>query len=160
MPQIAIQSFWLNGGYGGASAAITGTAATGIKGTDIRAGGKTVIITLTGDTWIAAGALSFDLIRQDIINGMDSDGSALLGWDNTVKLLQSTAGVVRTSDTVVTITLDAQPTYLTTSVETITVTVPASALTGAVALVGTPTFTITPSAVLSPIQNLAFMGVG
>lgn len=158
MPLISLQSFWMN--QGGASATITGTITPTSTGNDIKAGGKTVIITLTGDTWIAAGALSFDLIRQDIINGMDSDGSMLFGWDNTVKALQGVSGVVRTSDTVVTITLDAQITYLTTSAETITVTVPASALVGGVAIVGSPTFIINPSFVQRIIQNLIFMGVG
>lgn len=36
------------------SAALTGTALAGITETDVVAGGKTIIITLTGDTWIPA----------------------------------------------------------------------------------------------------------
>jgi hypothetical protein len=36
----------------GGAAAITGTATTGMTETDVIAGGKTIIITLTGDTWI------------------------------------------------------------------------------------------------------------
>ena len=36
-----------------ATAALTGTAAAGITEADIRAGGKVLTITLTGDTWIA-----------------------------------------------------------------------------------------------------------
>lgn len=35
------------------SAALTGTAAAGITEADIVAGGKTIILTVTGDTWIA-----------------------------------------------------------------------------------------------------------
>jgi hypothetical protein len=49
--------------------------------------------------------------------------------------------VVRTSDTVVTITLPAFGTYNITAGETITVTVPATAVTGD-AIVATPTFDI------------------
>lgn len=160
MPQISLKEFWLSGWGGGATATISGTITPTATGNDIRAGGKTIIITLSGDTWIPAGALSFDLIRQDIINGLDSDGSELLGWDNTVKALQGVSGVVRTSDTVVTITLDAQITYTTSALETITVTVPGSALTGGNPIVGTPTFSITPSFVRRNIPNLLLMRVG
>lgn len=128
---------------GGAVAVITGTITPTATETDIDNGGKTVIITLTGDTWIAAGALSFDLQRQNIINGMTSAQNELLGWNLVVKALQGVSGVVRTSNTVVTITLDAQATYDITADETITVTVPATALVGNIALVGTPTFSIT-----------------
>ena len=126
------------------SAAITGTATASINESDIVTGGKTVIITLKNATWIAAGAASFDLQRDEIIAGMDSAQSELLGWDNVVKALQSLGGVVRTSDTVVTITLDAQATYNITATETITVTVPSTSITEAVAIVATPTFTVSP----------------
>lgn len=52
------------------------------------------------------------------------------------------ACVVRTSDTVVTITLDAQAVYDITAPETITVTVPASALASVGDLTATPTLEI------------------
>lgn len=127
-----------------ATVAVTGTITSAATEANIVAGGKTIILTVTGDTWIAAGAASFDLIRQDIINGLTSAQSELLGWNNTVKALQGVAGVVRTSNTVVTITLDAQITYDISATETITVTVPASSLTLASATVATPTFTVSP----------------
>jgi hypothetical protein len=41
-------------GLVGRAAAVTGTATASITETDIVTGGKTIIITLTGDTWIAA----------------------------------------------------------------------------------------------------------
>ena len=136
---------WFLGSAADVSAAITGTATVSITEVDIVAGGKTIIITLTGDTWIAAGALSFDLVRQAIIDGMTSAQSELLGWNNVVKALQSVTGVVRTSDTAVTVTLDAEPTYDITALETITVTVPSSALTGAGgAVIASPTFSVSP----------------
>lgn len=139
------------------SVALTGTVTTALK-TDIVSGGKTIILTLTGDTWVTVGA-TFDAQRQNIINGLTSAGSELLGWNNVVKALQGVAGVVQTSTTVVTITLDAQATYNITAPETITVTVPATALTGAGALVATPTFTINLAATSSN-QFLTMMGIG
>ena len=124
------------------AAALTGTITAGVNESDIVTGGKTLIITLTGDTWIAAGALDFDLQRDEIIAGVDSAQSEATGWDLVPKATQSVDGVVRTSDTVVTITWDAFATYNITAQETITVTVPATAVVGAQAIVATPTFTI------------------
>lgn len=129
-----------------ASAVVTGTAVASITEADVVAGGKTIIITLTGDTWIAAGAGSFDLQRAAILQGLDSAQSEALGWNLIVRDLEVVTAVVRTSDTVVTITLSAAVTYNITAQETITVTVPASALTGAVALTATPTFTVATAA--------------
>lgn len=124
-----------------ATAALTGTVTASITESDIVAGGKTIILTLTGDTWVASGA-TFDAQRQNIINGIDSAQSEANGWDAVVKANQGVAGVVRTSNTVVTITLDAQATYNITAQETITATIPATALTGGVAIVAAPTFTV------------------
>lgn len=124
------------------SIVLTGTVTTSITETDIVTGGKTIILTVTGDTWVASGA-PFDGIRQNIINGIDSAQSEATGWDAVVKATQAVTGVVRTSDTVVTITLDAFATYNITATETITATVPASALTGGTGAIATPTFAIT-----------------
>lgn len=124
------------------TAAITGTATASITEADIVAGGKTIIITLTNDTWVAAGA-AFNAQRQNIINGLTASSSPVLGWNLVVKALQGVAGVVRTSATVVTITLDAEPTYNITADETITATIPASALvTSLIAVVAQPTFKV------------------
>lgn len=122
--------------------AVTGTVTPSATEADIVAGGKTIILTITNDTWVASGG-TFDGQRQNIINGLTSGGTDLLGWNNVVKALQGVAGVVRTSNTIVTITLDAQLTYDIASNETITVTVPGSALTGGNQIVATPTFAIT-----------------
>ena len=132
---------------GGVSATLTGTATSSITEANIVAGGKTIILTLTGDTWIAAGAGSFDLQRQNIINGLVSAQSELLGWNNVVLTFQSVTGVVRTSNTIVTITLDAEATYDITATETITATIPATALTGNAQIVASPTFNVTPVSV-------------
>jgi len=122
------------------SATITVPALTEAQ---IRAGGQTIVIDLANDTWLAAGP--FDAERQNIINGLLSAQSEALGWNNVVRALQGVAGVVRTSNTEVTITLDAQATYNITALETITVTVPHTALNvSLVDLVATPTFNVTP----------------
>lgn len=53
------------------TAALTGTVTSSIKETDIVAGGKTIILTLTGDTWVADGD-TFNAQRQNIIDGIGS----------------------------------------------------------------------------------------
>ena len=124
------------------SAAITGTATASIVESDVVSGGKTIIITLTGDTWVTAGA-TFDAQRQNIINGLDSEQSETNGWNAEVRDKEVVGAVVRTSDTVVTITLTAASAYDITAQEVITVTVPASALvTSASDITGSPTFTV------------------
>lgn len=135
-------------GYGAGAAivtaAITGTLAGGATETAIVLGGGTIIITLTNDTWLTAGA-SFDAIRQDIIDGLDSDGAEGTGWNAVVRDALDVSTVVRTSDTEVTVTLPAFAGYDISSAETVTVTVPSAALTLAgPAVTGVPTFTITP----------------
>lgn len=80
--------------------------------------------------------------RQDIIDGLDSAQSEGTGWDAVVKAGQSVSDVVRTSDGVVTITLDAFGSYDISAQETITATVPATALLGGQSAVASPTFTV------------------
>ena len=121
--------------------ALTGTVTSSITEADIVTGGKTIILTLTGDTWVASGG-TFDAQRQNIINGIDSAQAEGTGWDAVVKAGLAVTDVVRTSDTVVTITLDAFATYDITATETITATVPATALVGNSAIVASPTFTV------------------
>lgn len=124
------------------SATITGTATASITESDIVTGGKTIIITITNETFVASGA-AFDSVRQDIINGLDSAQSEGTGWDAVVKAGQSLGGVVRTSATVVTVTLDAFASYDISSQETITVTLPSSVFEhSGTPVVGSPTFTV------------------
>ena len=82
---------------------VTGTITASINENDINAGGKTIILTLTGDTWVAAGA-TFDAQRQNIINGCVSAQSEATGW-NAVRPDIPVTAVARTSSTIVTITL-------------------------------------------------------
>ncbi|MHC4609509.1 MAG: LamG-like jellyroll fold domain-containing protein, partial [Planctomycetota bacterium] len=124
------------------TAALSGTV-TDDSEADIVAGGSTVILTLTNDTWVAAGA-AFDAERQNIIDGLVSAQSEASGWNNVVQAGLNVTDIVRTSNTVVTVTLPAFPTYNITATETITATVPASALvTSGSPLVASPTFDVT-----------------
>jgi hypothetical protein len=127
-----------------ATVALTGTITTSVE-RDVINGSKTIILTVTGDTWVTAGA-TFDAQRQNIINGIDSGGSEATGWDAVVKAGLAVTAVVRTSSTVVTITLPAFASYKITAPETITSTVPSTALAGGGgAVVASPTFTLNPS---------------
>ena len=121
----------------------------------IVAGGQTIVIDLTNDTWVASGA-AFDAERQNIINGLNSAQSEASGWNAVVRALQGISGVVRTSNTEVTITLDAQATYDITANETITVTVPSTAVNSALTLVGAPTFDVT----ATPVVVTPSLGAG
>lgn len=140
-------------------AAVTGTVTAAITEANVVAGGKTIIITITNDTWVTSGA-TFDAVRQDIIDGLVSAQSEGTGWNAVVTAGQGVSGVVRTSNTVVTITLDAFATYDITAQETITVNVPASALTDTGALIATPTFTVDPVVSASTLRLLASTGAG
>lgn len=122
------------------SAAIYGTI-IGAVPADIVAGGKTIIVTLTADTWVAAGA-TFNAQRQAIIDGLDSAQSETHGWNAEVRDKEVVGSVVRTSNTVVTITLSAAAAYAVLRGETITVTIPGAALTGGNALVAANDFSI------------------
>ena len=109
---------------------------------------NTIVITLTNDTWVAAGG-TFNDQRAAIISGIDSAQSETYGWDAEVKARTGVAQCVRTSDTVCTITLLASEVaaYRITSNETITATVPAAALTISTSnVVATGAFTITAAA--------------
>lgn len=127
--------------------ALTGTATASIVEADIVAGGKTIVLTVSGDAWLVSAGGLFDAQRQAIIDGLDSAQSEANGWDAEVKAKIPVTDVVRTSDTVVTITLSAEAAYNITAQETITATVPASALQfGITPVVASPTFTIDPGA--------------
>ena len=125
------------------NAVVTGTAvAGGVAETEIVAGGETIIITLTGDTWDANMGTD-DASTTALIAGIDSGGVEAAAWDAVVKANMVFGDITRTSNTIVTIVLGAEPTYQITSNETITVTVPAAAVAGAFAIDATPTFPIT-----------------
>ncbi|MFQ6031011.1 MAG: hypothetical protein ACE5Q6_26395, partial [Dehalococcoidia bacterium] len=130
------------------TAALSGTV-TDDDESDIRLGGSTIILTLTNATWVAAGA-PFDAQRQGIIDGLDSGQSEPTGWDAVLRPAIPVGNVVRTSDTVVTITLPVEADYRITENELVTATIPASATSAGAPIGATPSFTIT---------NLAPQGV-
>lgn len=111
---------------------------------DIIDGGITILLDLTGVTWATAGA-TFDAQRQNIINGIDSAQTETLGWNNEVQANMDVTRVVRTSDTRVTITLNAAECadYKITADEILTATIPASAHSGAGILTDADFATIT-----------------
>lgn len=136
-----------------ATATIGGTATAAMTEANVVTGGKTITITLTDDTWIVAGA-AFDAQRANIIQGLDSAQAEALGWNAKVRDLEVVGAVVRTSDILVTITLSASATYNITANETVTVTVPSSALVGSpVAIIGTPTFSVTAAGVVTLVRS-------
>ena len=137
-------------------AAITGTIGGGATEQAVRDGGGTIIITLTDTTWVAAG-VAFDAERSNIIQGLDSAQSETYGWNAEVRDRITVGSVVRTSDTVVTITLTASEVaaYRVDSNETITVTVPASAVADG-PLTATPTITITAAAETLTVTGTIF----
>lgn len=127
------------------SAAITGTATASITEADIVSGGKTIIITLTGDTFKAAGTgpIGSTADTQALIDGFDAASSPTNGWNNEVRDKALTSEVVRTSSTIATWTVAAQAGYDISAQEVITGTIPTDVLvTGAGAITAVPTFTI------------------
>lgn len=127
----------------GATAALTGTLTTDSPTeADIRTGGKTLIITLTDDEWTAdVGNDHGD--TEALIAGIDGDVIDGTGWDAEVKVNMVFGDVTRDSATVVTIELQAEAGYDISATETITVTIPATALVGGVEVEADTTFEIT-----------------
>lgn len=109
--------------------AMTGTAISGgVLESQIVTGSETIILTLTNGTWAASGTV-FNALRQSFIDGLVGNHSEAHSWNNDLKAVMAVTTVVRTSNTVVTITTPAAGTYSITSTnEIVTVTVPATAV--------------------------------
>ncbi len=133
-----------------ASLAVSG-AATELA---VRAGGGVLTITVTVAEWVAAGA-TFNAQRQAIIDGIDGALDVVTGWDAVVRAALAVTDVVRTSASVVTVTLPAAAAYAIPAgaSELVTVTIPGAALTTSLPLVAgafsvasstTPTRDVTP----------------
>ena len=95
---------------GTASCAITGTATVDNPlESEIVTGGETLILTLTNASWI-------NPITKATIRGLfTGDHSEANDWDNEVGTILADAGIVRTSDTVLTLTFQAAASYSITS---------------------------------------------
>jgi len=144
-------------GAGVASATVGG--ATALTEPLLVAGGQVNTITLTNDTWQVSGT-AFNQVRQIILNGMTSAQSEITGWNKEVRDKESIVSVVRTSNTVVTITWTAAPNYDITVDETITVTVPKEALVTSITdLVATPTIGVTATAPVLSTHTIQFRSV-
>lgn len=121
----------------------------------------------TSDSWAAvsfalrpATASAFDNARDDLRDNCDSAQAEATGWDALKTTTMPVANVVRTSDTVVTVTLQAAASYNITAQETITCTVPAVILSGATATAATPTFTIDATGAATCPGTRGLLGVG
>jgi len=134
----------------GGTAVLTGTTVPTSTEADIVSGGRTTIITITGDT-LESGA-GFNTNRQAIIDGCTASATPANGWNNEVRDNEVVTSVVRTSATVITITWTAAASYDISATETITCTIPNIVLvTGTSDIVATPTFTVTALAAGLPI---------
>ncbi len=122
--------------------AVSGTCTPAVLEAEVVAGGETIILTISNGRWAKTGAV-FNAARQAIIDGLDSAQAEAAGWDAEVRDKEVVGAVVRTSDTVVTITLTAQAAFSITADETITPTVPAAAMEGQLEPIVAATFDVT-----------------
>lgn len=139
------------------TAAITGTITATVDEDDITTGGKTIIITLIGDTFKAAGTgpIGSTADTQTLIDGVSAASSPANGWNNEVRDKALTSEIVRTDDNTATWTVAAQAGYNISAQETITDTIPTDVLViGAGSLIATPTFTI--DEVSSGVQSISY----
>lgn len=126
-------------------ASLSGTMIDSAGERDIRTGGKTIIITLTGDTFKPAGTgpIGSTADTQALIDGFNAASSPANGWNNEVRDKALTSEIVRTSSTVATWTVSAQLGYDISSQEIITGTIPIAVLvTGEGEITAEETFSI------------------
>lgn len=119
--------------------AVTGTFLTTPTEAEVVTGGQTIILTMTNGTWPATLSTA---MKQAIIDALDSAQSEAAGWDAEVRDKAATSTVVRTSATVVTVTLPATAGYSITADEVVTVTVPRTVTNGGVKIRPVATITI------------------
>jgi len=106
--------------------ALSGTAiAGGVLESEIVTGGETLIITLTNDTWKPTLGNN-NAITTAFLAAITGDDAGANGFDAEVALVHG--NLVRTSSTVMTLTLPATAGYVIAADETVTVAPPASAL--------------------------------
>lgn len=109
-------------------AVVTGTAVN-VPWETIRDSGGTIIVTLTNDTFIAAGTGPIGTTAQSdtFVQSFVAATSPTNGWNNEISL--DNTDLVRTSDTVATITVPATGTYDPLATELVTGEVQAAILT-------------------------------
>ncbi len=112
------------------SAAVSGTIVGAVEA-DVVSTGGTLIITLTNDTWLAAGTgpIGSTAQSQALIDGITSAQVEAGGWNTTIRdVLVPATHLARTSATIATLTIPATAGYVITATETITPTIPAAVL--------------------------------
>lgn len=128
------------------ASAISGAVSGTIAFTEplVVSGLEQTIVTLTNDTFVAAGTGPIGSIAdtQAFIDGCTSAQAEATGWNAEVRDKEVVGAVARTSATVATITWTAAPAYSITANEEITWTVPAVVLTSAAPLVASPVITV------------------
>jgi len=107
-------------------ATLSGTIiAGGVTEAEIVTGGETIIITLSDNKWHAD--IAADNARTTaLIAGIVGSDIAGTGWNDEVAITHT--NVVRTSDTIVTITTPAAGSYAIAADETVTIIIPKEAL--------------------------------
>ncbi len=130
------------GGEGIAPVAnISGTTTSDFTETKVVTGSQTTIIDLVGEIWVAAGG-AFNAIRQDILDDVTSAQSEIFGWNNEVRDKEDVSAVTRISDSQAVITWSPAALYAIEISESITITVPASAVVGGVSIIAAPALAV------------------
>lgn len=120
------------------SATASGTLA-GESSIELREGGRTLIATLSNETFVASFT---DTDKLNLLNGLVAAVTQTSGWNNLRSTIDHTTAVARTSATVATVTLPPLPGAQLDHDENLTWTIPGSVLTGGTPIVATPTIYI------------------
>ena len=130
----------------GFSVVITATPTFPWTESQIVAGGIVITATLGGDTYKATFT---DSIKQDLIDGITSSNTTdANGWTNLVSPGLDVSAITRVSNTIVTLTLPAFPTYDTTLNDVLIWVIPGSSLEGELPVTATPGFAIATDGIL------------
>ena len=144
-----IDDFVIADSYIGLSVPAGGVTGTIVPGgcteSEVVAGGKYIDITVTGTTWVAAGA-TFNAQRQNILNGITAATSPANGWNDEWRDKEAVTAVVRTDDNNVRVTMSSQAaisgTFDIPSNISITCTIPGTATEAGNPITATPNFVI------------------
>ena len=144
-------------------ASVSGEA---IGGVDERwlSSGKPVVLTiaLEDDTWVdAVGVDDFgDGPTTDLINGISASTTSTTGWNNIIRPGIRPSNIIRLDDTTVRVIIDEFFDFDIQAAETVSVTVPASALVSDMAIVALPSFELLPVASSATIGGELAVGSG
>jgi hypothetical protein len=119
-----------------------GTVTGSLTENNMLRGGDNIQLTAVGATWLPAGS-AFDNSRQSLLDGLTSSLTTVQGWNSRAKAQLSPANVVRSSNTVVTITLPAIDGYYILAPDNVTAVITGSILSDSGSnLIAAPTFSI------------------